>query len=132
MFDDVRPSASEVKRHLKGNIGLFVPVIAVSVYTTLDKTMLGVMSTEEQVAFFSYSETTPPPAQRASSAGRGHDAPYVVSAYGGAEREGVGLLKNRSGSCWQRLWLWRSASPRSLPSSCPFFLVRVTSRVSVS
>lgn len=54
--DYVRPSASEVKRHLKGNIGLFVPVIAVSVYTTLDKIMLGVMSTEEQVAFFSYSE----------------------------------------------------------------------------
>lgn len=54
--DYVRPSASEVKRHLRGNIGLFVPVIAVSVYTTLDKIMLGVMSTEEQVAFFSYSE----------------------------------------------------------------------------
>lgn len=54
--DYVRPSASEVKRHLRGNIGLFVPVIAVSVYTTLDKIMLGVMSSEEQVAFFSYSE----------------------------------------------------------------------------
>lgn len=54
--DYVRPSASEVKRHLRGNIGLFVPVIAVSVYTTLDKIMLGMMSSEEQVAFFSYSE----------------------------------------------------------------------------
>ena len=54
--DYVRPSASEVKRHLRGNIGLLVHVIAVTVYTTLDKIMLGVMSTEEQVAFFSYSE----------------------------------------------------------------------------
>lgn len=54
--DFARPTADEVKAHLKGNLGLFVPVIAVSVYTTLDKIMLGVMSTEEQVAFFSYSE----------------------------------------------------------------------------
>lgn len=54
--DFVRPTACEIKTHLKGNLGLFVPVIAVSVYTTLDKIMLGVMSTEEQVAFFSYSE----------------------------------------------------------------------------
>lgn len=54
--DFVRPTVREVKAHLKGNLGLFVPVIAVSVYTTLDKIMLGVLSTEEQVAFFSYSE----------------------------------------------------------------------------
>lgn len=54
--DFIRPTWSEIVRHLRGNLGLFVPVIAVSVYTTLDKIMLGAMSSSDQVAFFSYSE----------------------------------------------------------------------------
>lgn len=54
--DFERPAASDVWKHLKKNLGLFVPVIAVSVYTTLDKIMLGAMSSSDQVAFFSYSE----------------------------------------------------------------------------
>ena len=57
--DFVRPTACEIMTHLKGNLGLFVcPSSRSEIYTTiLSKITLGVRClTEEQVAFFSYSE----------------------------------------------------------------------------
>ncbi|QOY60348.1 flippase [Thermophilibacter immobilis] len=55
-IDFAKPKPSEVWKHLKASARLFVPVIAVSIYTTLDKIMLGSLSSSDQVAFFDYSE----------------------------------------------------------------------------
>ena len=51
----VRPTASEVLAHLKPNLVLFIPVVATSLYTVMDKVMLGSMSTMEQSGFFENS-----------------------------------------------------------------------------
>lgn len=51
----VRPSWSEVKRHFLPNLRLFIPVIAISLYSTLNSVLLGVMSTMEQTGYFDYS-----------------------------------------------------------------------------
>lgn len=44
-----------LKRHVKPLLLLFVSTVAVSIYTILDRLMLGFMSTYEQVAFYSYA-----------------------------------------------------------------------------
>ena len=54
--DLYRPTWREVSRHFRPNIGLFIPVIAVSLYTSLDKIMLGSMSTMAESGYFQYSE----------------------------------------------------------------------------
>lgn len=41
-----------VLRHLKPNIALFMPLLAMSVYHTMDKTMLGIMSSAEESGFY--------------------------------------------------------------------------------
>lgn len=50
------PQWSEIRVHFKPNIGLFIPVVAVSLYTSLDKIMLGSLSTMEQSGYFQYAE----------------------------------------------------------------------------
>lgn len=50
-----KPSPSEVFGHLKPNLVLFVPVIAVSFYTVLDKVMLGSMSGMTETGYFENS-----------------------------------------------------------------------------
>lgn len=54
--DPHRPSWKEIRVHFLPNIRLFLPVIAVSLYTTLDKIMLGAMSNMEQAGYFEYAE----------------------------------------------------------------------------
>ncbi|MGI5895430.1 MAG: flippase [Oscillospiraceae bacterium] len=49
-------SFSEMLRHLWPALGMFVPQIAISVYTQLDKTMLGLLSTNSQVGYYSQAE----------------------------------------------------------------------------
>lgn len=44
-----------LKRHVKPLLLLFVSTVAVSIYTILDRLMLGFMSAYEQVAFYSYA-----------------------------------------------------------------------------
>lgn len=51
----VRPSWAEVKQHFLPNLRLFIPVIAISLYSTLNSVLLGVMSTMEQTGYFDYS-----------------------------------------------------------------------------
>lgn len=51
----VRPTIRGVTTHIVPNLVLFVPVVAVSLYTVLDKVMLGHMSTLEQTGFFENS-----------------------------------------------------------------------------
>lgn len=52
----VKPSWSGIKQHIKPNLVLFWPVIAVSLYNIMDKLMLGMFSTKEEVAFYTYAE----------------------------------------------------------------------------
>ena len=50
--DFVKPSLEGVIQHLKPNLVLFVPVIAVSVYNILSKIVLGAMAGTEEVGYF--------------------------------------------------------------------------------
>lgn len=50
-----KPSISDIVSHIKPNLILFVPVLAVSLYTVLDKIMLGQLSSMQQNGFFNNS-----------------------------------------------------------------------------
>src|SRR5699024_5021580 len=54
--DFYRPQIKAVFRHLKPNLMLFVPVLAVSVYNLLDIVMLGSFSTMTETGFFQNAE----------------------------------------------------------------------------
>lgn len=45
-------SMNEVLRHIKPNLVLFVPLMAMSVYHIMDKTMLGLLSSYKQVGYY--------------------------------------------------------------------------------
>ena len=47
---------AEVALHIKPNLILFIPVLAISIYNVMDKIMLGIMSTDAQVGYYEYSE----------------------------------------------------------------------------
>lgn len=51
-----RPHRRDVLKHLKPNFTLFIPVIAISVYNTMDKIMLGQFTDKDQVAYYDKSE----------------------------------------------------------------------------
>lgn len=51
----VKPNLKGIFSHFLPNLILFVPVVAVSLYTVLDKVMLGSMSSLEQAGFFENS-----------------------------------------------------------------------------
>lgn len=48
----VRPVWNEVKKHIKPNLVLFIPVLGVSLYNMMDKIMLGVLSTATELGFY--------------------------------------------------------------------------------
>lgn len=52
----VKPSLAGVKTHIKPNLVLFLPTIAVSLYKTMDKIMLGAMSNETELGYYHSSE----------------------------------------------------------------------------
>ena len=52
----VRPCIHEVKKHIKPLFILFVPVVAISLYKCMDKIMLGVISSKEQLGFYENAE----------------------------------------------------------------------------
>lgn len=52
----VKVSFREVLSHIKPNLVLFLPVIAISLYTLVDKIMLGQLSSIDEVGFYEYSE----------------------------------------------------------------------------
>lgn len=54
--DFVAPNPKSALRHLLPNLRLFIPVIAISLYVTLDKVMLGAMAGMTQAGYFEYSE----------------------------------------------------------------------------
>lgn len=55
-IDFVKIKTKDILEHLKPNLVLFVPVIAVSIYKVMDKIMLGSLSTMTQVGFYENSE----------------------------------------------------------------------------
>ena len=55
-IDFVKPTKTEVIKHIKPNLLLFLPAIAVSLYKIMDKIMLGLMSTKVEVGFYESSE----------------------------------------------------------------------------
>lgn len=46
----------EMIAHIKPCIALFIPIVAMSIYQQMDKTMLGVLSTYEQVGYYSSAD----------------------------------------------------------------------------
>ena len=50
-------SIGDVIKHLRPNIVLFIPVVAVSLYKTMDKVMLGAMTVDEQVGYYDNCES---------------------------------------------------------------------------
>lgn len=52
-----RPSINGVVKHIRPNLVLFLPIIALSLYKTMDKVMLGVMTTTEEVGYYHSSES---------------------------------------------------------------------------
>lgn len=51
-----RPTIGDIQKHIKPNLVLFIPVIAVSLYKVMDKIMLGSMATYTEVGYYDYSE----------------------------------------------------------------------------
>ena len=51
-----RPDKAEILHNLKPILILFIPIIATSVYHTMDKTMLGMLSTNEESGFYYNSD----------------------------------------------------------------------------
>ena len=52
-----KPSFNGIVKHIRPNLVLFVPIIALSLYKTMDKVMLGVMTTNAEVGFYHSSES---------------------------------------------------------------------------
>ena len=55
-IDRVRPTLKGIIRHIKPNLVLFWPVIAISIYNIMDRIMLGWMSRDEEVGFYTNAE----------------------------------------------------------------------------
>ena len=51
-----RITAAQIREHIAPNLVLFVPLLAMTVYHTMDKTMLGKLSTYEQSGFYYNSD----------------------------------------------------------------------------
>lgn len=52
----VKVSPKDVTRHIKPNLILFIPIIAISLYKVMDKIMLGAMTTKTEVGLYESSE----------------------------------------------------------------------------
>ncbi len=52
----VKPSLSDIKKHIKPNLILFIPVIAINLYKVMDKIMLGNMTNVSNVGFYENAE----------------------------------------------------------------------------
>ena len=52
-----RPSFADMRQHIGPELILFVPIIAVSLYKIMDRIMLGIFCTKDQVAYFLSAES---------------------------------------------------------------------------
>ncbi len=51
----IKPNKENVIKRIKPNLMLFLPVVAVSLYTIMDKLMLGFLGEKTEVAYYSYA-----------------------------------------------------------------------------
>ncbi len=51
-----KPKWEKIKKHIKPDLFLFLPVVAISLYNIMDKLMLGSMSTYTEVGYYTYAE----------------------------------------------------------------------------
>lgn len=51
----IRFGREDLQKHIKPLFTLFVAAIAISIYTVFDKTLLGILTTKESVAYYEYS-----------------------------------------------------------------------------
>ncbi len=52
----IRITIKDMREHIKPLFTLFAATVAISLYTVFDKTLLGIMSTKDDVAFYEYSD----------------------------------------------------------------------------
>lgn len=52
----IKPTFKGIRSHLKPNLMLFIPVLAISIYKIMDKIMLGVLTSTIQVGYYENSE----------------------------------------------------------------------------
>ncbi len=101
--DLVVPKPKEALRHLVPNLRLFIPVIAISFYVTLDKVMLGAMAGMIQAGFFEYSEKlSRMPMALVTAVGTVMLPRMTVELKGGNRGKALSLLE---GSIWAMLMM---------------------------
>lgn len=76
-----RLNLKSILQHLRGIIGLFLPVVAIQLYTVLNKIMLGALSTSDQVSYFSQIMTVINLSLSVISAFGGVLAPHIANIY---------------------------------------------------
>lgn len=52
----VRVQPKEIVRHIRPNLVLFIPLVSASVYHVMDKTMLGLLSTESECGYYYFAD----------------------------------------------------------------------------
>lgn len=52
----IKVSFKDIKKHIKSNLVLFIPVVAVSLYKMMDKVMLGAMTDVKEVGYYENAE----------------------------------------------------------------------------
>lgn len=102
--DWYRPSISEIKSHFIPNIRLFAPVVAISLYTSLDKIMLGAISGMAQAGYYEYSEKISKMPMSVITALGTVMLPRMTAALAAGEREGAKRLLGES------MWVMQAAA----------------------
>lgn len=78
-FEDFQ--IKNISKHIKGILGLFLPVVAIQLYTVLNRIMLGALSTSAQVSYFSQIMTVINLALSIISAFVGVLTPHIANIY---------------------------------------------------
>lgn len=92
--DFIKPTWGEMKKHIKPNLVLFIPVVAVSFYSLFNKIMLGAMTSNEQIGLFDYSEKISKIPMAVITALGSAVLPRMTSLLSsGREREGKALVE---------------------------------------
>ena len=102
--DWYRPSFAEIKVHFLPNLRLFAPVVVISLYTSLDKIMLGAISGMEQAGFYEYSEKMSKMPMAVITALGTVMLPRMTAALAAGEREGAKRLLGES------MWVMQAAA----------------------
>lgn len=87
-----RLQIKNILRHIKGILGLFLPVVAIQLYTVLNRIMLGAMSTNAQVSYFSQIMTVINLSLSIISAFVGVLTPHIANLYIKGLDEEIGKL----------------------------------------